>query len=596
MIASALPHSAVRPRTGAGPLTPATASTRVALGVLTFGVVVCVTGLPFVTGSADAEWGATPREFGLHLAGWGAALAVLTGARAVKVGALDVALATFAAVGLASTLAAPNQWAAMRAVSIWTSGLLVFWSARALGAHERRATDVRRRLLAAVALSVGVVAASAVLEAYGLLPAMSQVGRGPGGLLRNRNRLAHLAALGLPAAVYLAMTAVTRSRRLVWGGLTFLMVLAVVLSRSRAAWLGVAVAAGTAAAYLIRTTGRLSMSRGSQWRVVAAATALALGVAVFTPNRLIWSSDTPFRDSASSVLDLRMGSGRVRVVQALNTLRMAMAHPGLGVGPGNWAVRYPEYASHLDPSYNPRARVPTNRLPLSDWLGVVAEYGFAGAGALLVVFGLAVRAVLYRTADAPGVVGAQHVASCYLLVASFVLGSADALLLTPAPMLVFALSAALLLPRTGRVFEVAVTPALRLCAVVIVGAIGVRPVVYGLRRLIAVGIAAHNPDVRALGVAARWDPGDYASRAYLAESWASRGRCDSAIPYAIEAFRLYPTAMAPVAVFARCRAELEPYLRSARPRAATQGVTMPGGNFKGSPHHRPGAQHTDRRR
>ena len=49
-------------------------------------------------------------------------------------------------------------------------------------------------------------------------------------------------------------------------------------------------------------------------------------------------------------MNYREGSGRGRLVQYSNSARMSLHHPLLGVGPGNWAVVYPKFASPGDPS------------------------------------------------------------------------------------------------------------------------------------------------------------------------------------------------------------------------------------------------------
>src|SRR5262249_28051144 len=126
---------------------------------------------------------------------------------------------------------------------------------------------------------------------------------------------------------------------------------ALAMSRSRAAWLAVIVSLGAIAV-------AAAMSRG-QWRGARTLPRLSyLGVAalvggvaaVFLPNRLEWKSDTPYIDSAIGLVNYREGSGRGRLVQYTNSLHMTEVRPMFGVGPGNWPVVYPRYASRNDPS------------------------------------------------------------------------------------------------------------------------------------------------------------------------------------------------------------------------------------------------------
>ena len=71
---------------------------------------------------------------------------------------------------------------------------------------------------------------------------------------------------------------------------------------------------------------------------------------------------------------------------------MAVAHPVFGVGPGNWAVEYPKFASRNDPSLNDEGMT-SNPWPSSDWVAFVAERGFAAVVVYaLALFGLLVGA------------------------------------------------------------------------------------------------------------------------------------------------------------------------------------------------------------
>ena len=52
------------------------------------------------------------------------------------------------------------------------------------------------------------------------------------------------------------------------------------------------------------------------------------------PNRLNWRSDSPYLDSLTGVTNFREGSGRGRLIQYGNTMRMALDHPLLGAAVG----------------------------------------------------------------------------------------------------------------------------------------------------------------------------------------------------------------------------------------------------------------------
>jgi hypothetical protein len=66
---------------------------------------------------------------------------------------------------------------------------------------------------------------------------------------------------------------------------------------------------------------------------------------------------------------------------------MAAHSPILGVGPGNWAVMYPEHAPASDPSMSDiDGGMTTNPWPSSDWVAWVSERGFAATVLMALAF------------------------------------------------------------------------------------------------------------------------------------------------------------------------------------------------------------------
>jgi len=105
-------------------------------------------------------------------------------------------------------------------------------------------------------------------------------------------------------------------------------------------------------------------------------------LAIILPNRLNWNSESPYLDSARAVVDYSKGSGRGRVAQYMNSLRMAESNPLFGVGPGNWPVRYVKFAPRADRSIADDGMT-ANPWPSSDWVAYVSERGVVAALALL---------------------------------------------------------------------------------------------------------------------------------------------------------------------------------------------------------------------
>ncbi|HEX2078941.1 MAG TPA: O-antigen ligase family protein [Longimicrobium sp.] len=519
-----------------------------ALDFLRFGLLA--SALAYMPGEllfADAH--AFPAELVMHLFAAGAVVMCLARVRALVVDRTDLFLAAFVALSAASALGASSGWFAARALALTVSGAAVFWAARALARDGWGDVLSRFAALAAVA-----VAATALLEAYGLVGELSLVNRAPGGTLGNRNQMAHLLVLALPALLLHAGRAPTRPRFAGWMAALAVVAAALALSRTRGAWLGVmAVAvAGTAALLVARRhlRGRWSVDRAG---LLALAALLGCGAAVTLPNRLQWASQTPYGDTLRGIVNVEYGSGRGRVIQYANTLRMAGDHPLLGVGPGNWAVAYPRYASPGDPSYEPRSPMPTGRLPQGDWLGIAAERGGPALGFLLlacVAAALAAIRVLRREDDPEAVFrGAALLAA---LAGLAVVGSVDPVLLTPTASFLFFLLAGALLPPAVRSRTVALGPVRRRAALAAAALAGILTVGYGARQAWAGHLYGTGLDLEALARATRVNPGDYRAHMLLAEALVRQRRCDEALPYLRASQALFPTAQAVDSLGARC--------------------------------------------
>src|SRR6185436_10939751 len=154
-------------------------------------------------------------------------------------------------------------------------------------------------------------------------------------------------------------------------------------------------------------------------------------------------SDHPYLESIAGVARYDEGSGRGRLVQYEQSLRMSAKFPLLGVGPGNWPVTYPAHAARHDPSLNGSEPGTTfNPWPSSDWIAFIAERGLAAAMLMLLVFaGLALsrgedwlgRATLLGTIVAAGVAGAFDAVLLLGAPSLLVWAAVGALYATPLP-------------------------------------------------------------------------------------------------------------------------------------------------------------------
>jgi len=489
-----------------------------------------------------------PKELVLHMVALLAALICLSRARTLRLGRVDQLLGAFLALGLLSALFATNWWLAGRAVALSLSGATCFWCARSISRAGRA-----RVLVAALALAGVIGAATALLQTYGLRIDLFSLNRAPGGTFGNRNFMAHLCVIVFPT---LLVTTLRAESRRAFGWWTFGLAVvsgALVLSRSRAAWLALiacAIVLGAFALMVVRRTR--GMIRWRRLVVLVLVAAVGAGVALVLPNTLNWKSDSPYLETARSVVNYREGSGRGRLVQYKNTARMSLHHPLLGVGPGNWAVDYPKFASSGDPSLMDDGMT-ANPWPSSDWMTFLSERGpIAFVLLALAVVALVVDAVrALRETSAP-----EQTLHAWALLGTLavllVVGTFDAVLLLPAPALVgWALLGALSPPARDRIV-VELPLSRRFAAMALVAILGGLAVTRSVGQVAAMGVVESTTRSSGVERAAALDPGSYRIHLRLAEAYARRGSCKNVRIHAGAARALYPNASVPKRLLSRC--------------------------------------------
>jgi hypothetical protein len=511
-------------------------------------IAVVVVALPYKPFELDRYF--VPKELVLHAGALILVVAVMFRSRTFDVDLADRLIAIFLVLSAVSALFATNHWAAQRALAVSVSSAIVFWSARRLG------VEMRRPLMIAASIATVCAAASALAQAYGLDTEYFTLARAPGGTLGNRNFMAHIAAIGLSAIAWSTVTA-RRSMGALIGSLgAGVVAAALVLSRSRAAWLAAAVSAAVLILPVMVSRKYWDRQRvGGRFARLALAMVIGALIAVALPNRLNWNSESPYLDSARGVVDFRKGSGRGRVAQYRNTLRMAVSHPVLGVGPGNWPVGYVRFAPSNDKSLADDGMT-ANPWPSSDWAAFASERGFLAAlallGALSAIFFGAFRGWSTLT-DGDAVLA--RLALIGTLAAAMVVSAFDASLLLAAPaMLVWTILGTTAGSRKGA-REFTVSPRARAIALLVTALFAAAAVARSTAQTIAMESVGRGGRTAGWVAAAAWDPGSYRINVRVAELYTRRGRCATARGYARRAAALFPNAPAPQRILRRCRLE-----------------------------------------
>ena len=522
----------------------------VALRLVQIGAVAIVlAALPYKSFDLDRFF--VVKELVLHGTAVLAALFCLAGRRQLSLDAVDVCLAAFLILSGVSTAFSINWWLATRALSISISGILIYWVAATL-----KRAGLQRALVSALAIGAVIGAITALVQAYGgATTEYFSLNRAPGGTFGNRNFMAHLAAIGTPAVVLAALSARSRLGFFIGSLGSVILAAALVLSRSRAAWLALIAAAVVIAGIALLL--RVSISGGKTWsrlRLLAvAAGAGALGAA-FIPNRLEWKSESPYLDSVVGVVNYKEGSGAGRLAQYTNSLQMSVTHPLLGVGPGNWAVAYPKYAASGDQSLAGDPGMTDNPWPSSDWVAFVSERGIIATGFLLLALvGLALSG-LRELRQAAG--DQERTAAALMLlgtiVATIVVGMFDAVLLLAVPAMYFWALAGALAPSTEG--KRTISAGVHEFGPVLLVLFGLLSVARSSFQIASMDTYSASSRISAIVSASRMDPGSYRIHMRLAESYIGRGDCDAAVNQARAARRLFPNAGEPRTILHRCGA------------------------------------------
>ncbi|HEU4830399.1 MAG TPA: O-antigen ligase family protein [Gemmatimonadales bacterium] len=496
-----------------------------------------------------------PKELILHLGAFGAALLALRHARRLPLAMVDLPLIGFGLLSVISAALATNPWLALRATGVTFAGLALFWTTRAIAR-----AGYSRPLLAMLAFATVLGAATGLLQAYGVEIPFASPRRAPGGMFGNRNFMAHLTAIGLPLLAFITIESRSRAAPILGPIGIAVSAAALLLSRSRAAWL--AVAAGLAIFFIegIVVSGLWRDARIRRRLAAASATGAAgIALALAIPNTLDWRSDTPYLETLVGVANYREGSGRGRLIQYENSLRMTRDHPLFGVGPGNWPVEYPRYTTPGDPAFDAGDPIPTNPWPSSDWVAMLSERGIP-ATLLFLAAGIAMAVVGWRRSRKEGrtTEGLSGLAMIATIVVAGVVGTFDAVLLLAAPSFLVWTIVGSLHPAPRELGAVG-RPGAHRAIGILAAALGVVFAAYSAAQIASIALAGAGASTARLRWASAIDPGSFRLQILLAQRARS---CREARRHAGRAHALVPNHTEPRRILRRCGQRVEPVERA----------------------------------
>lgn len=267
-------------------------------------------------------------------------------------------LADMAPTALLATTLASLGWAVSPLVGMRAAVQQAAVLAVVLAVRPQR--DDGRMAPRALEAALWVLAGSGLLEALGLWH-WSAAGFSPGGLLGQRNHLAHALVLGTTGLVLLE----TAPRH---APLVTLVTWVVTLTRCRTAW-------WAALPLLVYLLSQMLRHHKVEPRRLVLGVGAGVVLALLVPNALRWKEAHPYAATASRMAEADAGSGAGRVSQARATWRMWLDAPLTGVGVGQWRVHHPRYSEDGNTRQVMLATGEVPRLALSGWLAQLAQGG-----------------------------------------------------------------------------------------------------------------------------------------------------------------------------------------------------------------------------
>jgi tetratricopeptide (TPR) repeat protein len=214
----------------------------------------------------------------------------------------------------------------------------------------------------------------------------------PSGTFVFRNLAASYLVGAIPIGIYVLLTDPDDRRKFLWGLSLTSMALFLVFTRTRGAWLGMAL--GILVAGLLLVVSRSGIRLLTNWtktNVRGRTFGLCLCLVVFCaglllPNRSSREVIQRFDEQKPSAVAaaasiVQEGSDRGRFTMWQHTIRMFLDHPIRGVGLDNWEFIYPLYDKGDPGGKITSASEPVR--PHNDYLWIASELGILGSLAFL---------------------------------------------------------------------------------------------------------------------------------------------------------------------------------------------------------------------
>jgi hypothetical protein len=265
--------------------------------------------------------------------------------------------------------------------------------------------------------------------------------RGPVATLGSRNFVAAYLAILFPI---LMPRIFCGQHPLRWGPIGIVVLAAIILTRSRAAWLVLIIQVVVGIGWLIR-------NRAQDKRAIAKAIGGAMMIGIFTIalvkiphwSGLHWFEQSPYQASAKRIVDVAHGSGLYRLGDYAMSAEMVWENPWFGIGPGRWYKVAPQY-THLRGGHAVSGLFADT--PSTDLVRFLSETGGLGAatlGAALFLFFWGI----YRRESLPITVGEGTAALG--IASALIIASVDVPFFRPETLVAVAILAALATSRTG---------------------------------------------------------------------------------------------------------------------------------------------------